>query len=61
MRLLEYLGMDAGRVHFVWMGVDERGRIQRELAAFEQILTEMGHSTRFAAEPEKMSAGGSHA
>ncbi len=59
-RLLEYLGMDAGCVRFVWMGIDERGKIQRELVSFEQALTEMGKSLKFAAQPVFARAGGSH-
>ncbi len=59
-RLLEYLGMDAGRVRFVWMGIDERGKIQKELASFEQELATLGRSPKFAAQPVMEKAGGSH-
>lgn len=60
-RLLEFLGMDKGRVRFVWMGIDERGKIQRELALFEEKLTEMGKSSKFVAKPVNEKARGYYA
>ena len=50
-RMLEYLGMDAGRVRFVWMDINERGRIQQEIALFEEKLAELGKSPKFTAKP----------
>jgi coenzyme F420-reducing hydrogenase delta subunit len=45
-RFLTYLGMEEGRVRFAWIDVDERGRIQRELADFEETIRGLGESTR---------------
>jgi len=43
---LEYAGMEEGRVHFAWLDVQERGRIQQELADMEARLVEIGPSER---------------
>ena len=51
-RMLEYLGMDAGRVRFVWMDINERGRIQQEIALFEEKLAELGKSPKFTAKTQ---------
>jgi len=57
-RMLEFLGMDPGRVRFVWMDINERGKIQSEIAQFEQDLIKLGRSHKFAALPEREMAGG---
>jgi len=45
-RFLIYLGMEADRLRFAWIGLDERGRIQQELADLEGRVRAIGPSTR---------------
>jgi F420-non-reducing hydrogenase iron-sulfur subunit len=56
-RILEYLGMEKGRIRFVWMDINERGLIQKELALFEQELTKLGPAKKFAREIILQKAG----
>lgn len=46
-RQLEYLGLDKGRIKFAWMNIDERGKIQKEIALFEQEINEIGPQRKF--------------
>lgn len=46
--LLVYLGMEAERIRFAWMEINERGKIQRGLSDFEQKLTELGPINKFS-------------
>lgn len=39
---LSYLGMEEKRIGFVWMNLNEQGKIQIEIATFEQIVTALG-------------------
>ena len=41
-RLLVYLGMEPERVHFSWIDLNERGRIQQELENFENTIAGIG-------------------
>lgn len=45
-RLLTYLGMEEDRIRFAWIDVDERGRIQQELAELEETIRSVGESKR---------------
>jgi len=38
---LDYIGYDQERVRFVWLDLQDRGRIQRELAEFERKLSKL--------------------
>jgi len=40
--LLDYIGYDQERVRFVWLDLQDRGRIQRELADFESQISRLG-------------------
>lgn len=42
--LLNHIGYDRSRIRFVWMDLQDTGRIQKELAVFEKDLAEMGTS-----------------
>jgi heterodisulfide reductase subunit A len=39
--LLDYIGYERERVRFLWLDLQDRGRIQRELADFEVFLEEL--------------------
>ncbi len=45
-RLLTYVGMETARVRFAWIDIDERGRIQQELAELEDSIRAIGESRR---------------
>ena len=49
---LVYLGLEAERIRFVWMEINERGKIQRELSDFERELTKLGPTNKFSARTE---------
>jgi coenzyme F420-reducing hydrogenase delta subunit len=42
--LLNHIGFDGSRIRFVWMDLQDTGRIQKELAAFENDLAQLGMS-----------------
>jgi len=41
-RLLTFVGLEEERVQFAWLDLQERGRIQAELARMEEELTALG-------------------
>lgn len=47
-RFLSYIGFAPERIQFAWLDLQDRGRIQRELALFEEKLAGMEPSTRLA-------------
>ena len=47
-RFLAYLGMEEERMRFAWIDVQERGRIQRELAELERALGALEPAKRLA-------------
>jgi coenzyme F420-reducing hydrogenase delta subunit len=42
--LLNHIGYDRSRIRFVWLDLQDTGRIKKELAAFEKDLSELGFS-----------------
>lgn len=40
--LLDHIGYDRNRVRFVWLDLQDRGRIQHELSDFEAYLSQLG-------------------
>lgn len=46
--LLDYIGYEKERVRFVWLDLQDLGRIQKELAAFEADVTELGPTSHLA-------------
>jgi coenzyme F420-reducing hydrogenase delta subunit len=47
-RLLNYIGLEEQRIRFAWIDVNQRGRIQQELASFEKDLASMPGNERLA-------------
>ena len=45
---LDYVGYDQERVRFVWLDLQDRGRIQRELAEFERQLSKLSPAKTLA-------------
>jgi len=45
---LDYMGYEQARVRFVWLDLQDRGRIQHELAAFESALETLGPAQALA-------------
>jgi len=45
---LDYIGYEQARVRFVWLDLQDRGRIQQELAAFESTLETLGPAQALA-------------
>ena len=45
---LDYIGYEQARVRFVWLDLQDRGRIQQELAAFESALETLGPAQALA-------------
>lgn len=48
LNLLDYIGYERDRVRFVWLDLQDRGRIQQELADFENKLQELGPANTLA-------------
>lgn len=40
--LLDYIGYEHERIRFVWLDLQDRGRIQKELAGFEASIKALG-------------------
>jgi len=47
-QFLDYIGYAQDRVRFVWLDLQDRGRIQQELAAFESALETLGPAQALA-------------
>ena len=45
---LDYMGYEQARVRFVWLDLQDRGRIQQELNAFETTLETLGPAQALA-------------
>jgi len=45
---LDYIGYEQARVRFVWLDLQDRGRIQQELNAFETTLETLGPAQALA-------------
>ena len=48
LNFLDYIGYERSRVRFVWLNLQDRGRIQRELADFEAELANLGKAKTLA-------------
>jgi coenzyme F420-reducing hydrogenase delta subunit len=57
---LDYIGYDRNRVGFVWLDLQDRGIIQKELAAFEEQLVALGPVDDLAVRVKPV-AGGANA
>ncbi|HOC22953.1 MAG TPA: hydrogenase iron-sulfur subunit [Anaerolineaceae bacterium] len=58
-QFLDYIGYAQDRVRFVWLDLQDRGRIQRELAAFESALEQLGPAQTLATRAPA-ATGGTH-
>ena len=47
-QFLDYIGYAQDRLRFVWLDLQDRGRIQHELAAFESALETLGPAQALA-------------
>jgi len=48
LNFLDYVGYERDRIRFVWLDLQDRGRIQRELADFERTISELGKANNLA-------------
>ncbi|MFZ3069561.1 MAG: hydrogenase iron-sulfur subunit [Anaerolineaceae bacterium] len=46
--LFDYIGYEKSRMHFIWLDLQDRGHIQRELIDFEAKLSELGPTVALA-------------
>jgi coenzyme F420-reducing hydrogenase delta subunit len=46
--LLDYIGYEKERIRFVWLDLQDLGRIQKELAAFEADIAKLGPTSHLA-------------
>jgi coenzyme F420-reducing hydrogenase delta subunit len=46
--LLDYVGYEKERIRFVWLDLQDLGRIQKELAAFEADIAALGSTENLA-------------
>jgi coenzyme F420-reducing hydrogenase delta subunit len=60
LNLLDYIGYERSRVRFFWLDLQDRGRIQRELADFEAEIAKLGKA-KVLATRSKVSPGGQYA
>ena len=58
-QFLDYIGYAQDRVRFVWLDLQDRGRIQQELAAFERALEALGPAQTLATRAPA-ATGGTH-
>ena len=57
LNLLHYVGYERERVRFVWLDLQDRGRIQREIAEFETFLTQLEPATTLSTRVNAMVGG----
>lgn len=57
---LDHIGYDKERVRFVWLDLQDRGIIQKQLAAFEEKLEVLGPATNLVTR-NKVAEGGLNA
>jgi len=58
-QFLDYIGYAQDRVRFVWLDLQDRGRIQQELADFERTLETLGQAQALATRAP-IAMGGAH-
>ncbi len=57
---LNHIGYEQERIHFLWLDLQDRGIIQKELAAFEAQITALGPAHNLATRVTE-TAGGANA
>ena len=55
--LLDYIGYEKDRVRFVWLDLQDLGRIQKELAAFEADIAKLGPTQNLATRTKEAHRG----
>lgn len=55
--LLDYIGYEKERIRFVWLDLQDLGRIQKELATFEAEITELGPTQNLATRVPQANRG----
>lgn len=60
LNFLDYIGYERSRIRFVWLDLQDRGRIQRELADFEAEIAKLGKAKTLATRTN-MPLGGQYA
>ncbi len=60
LNFLDYIGYERSRVRFVWLDLQDRGRIQKELADFKSEIAKLGKA-KVLATRSKVSPGGQYA
>jgi len=59
LNFLDYIGYEKERVRFAWLDLQDRGRIQRELADFEMAVAKLGKA-KILATRAHAPIGGEH-
>lgn len=59
LNLLDYIGYERYRLRFVWLDLQDRGRIQHELADFESAISRLGKAKNLSTRANAP-AGGHH-
>ena len=54
---LNHIGFEKERVRFVWLDLQDRGIIQKQLAAFEQSLQVLGPATNLVTRTKVLEGG----
>lgn len=57
---LDHIGYEQDRIRFLWLDLQDRGIIQKELASFEAQITSLGPASNLATRVSE-SAGGANA
>jgi len=48
LNLLDYIGYERERIRFIWLDLQDRGRIQQELADFKALIIKLGSANTLA-------------
>ncbi len=57
LEFLDYIGFDPKRIRFTWLDLQDRGKIQRELAQFETEIKILGKANEFATRTQEPVGG----
>lgn len=60
LNFLDYIGYERSRIRFVWLDLQDRGRIQRELDEFEAEISKLGKAKNLATR-SNLAVGGQYA
>jgi coenzyme F420-reducing hydrogenase delta subunit len=57
LNLLDYIGYERERIRFVWLDLQDRGRIQKELSDFELEIAKLGKAKMLATRTDQPIGG----